>query len=109
MEPGDKIAIVGCSNGRPPESREAIRQLKNVLEEMGLRPVFGEYLYAGRSVVSGTGAQRAGALMDFYRDPEIKAIFDISGGDVAKDVYKRQGSTRRRQRCLICCSRRRIL
>ena len=46
MEPGDKIAIVGCSNGRPPESREAIRQLKNVLEEMGLRPVFGEYLYA---------------------------------------------------------------
>ena len=83
MEPGDKIAIVGCSNGRPPESREVIRQLKNVLEEMGLRPVFGEYLYAGRSVVSGTGAQRAGALMDFYRDPEIKAIFDISGGDVA--------------------------
>ena len=56
MEPGDKIAIVGCSNGRPPESREAIRQLKNVLEEMGLRPVFGEYLYAGRSVVSGTAA-----------------------------------------------------
>ncbi len=86
MNLGDKIAIVGCSNGRPPESREAIRQLKNVLEEMGLRPVFGEYLYAGRSVVSGTGAQRAGALMDFYRDPEIKAIFDISGGDVANEI-----------------------
>ena len=86
MDIGDNIAIVGCSNGRPPESREAIRQLKNVLEEMGLRPVFGEYLYAGRSVVSGTGAQRAGALMDFYRDPEIKAVFDISGGDVANEI-----------------------
>lgn len=86
MDIGDKIAVVGCSNGRPPESREAIRQLKNVLEEMGLRPVFGEYLYAGRSVVSGTGAQRAGALMDFYRDPEIKAVFDISGGDVANEI-----------------------
>lgn len=86
MKIGDQIGIVGCSNGRPPESREAVRRLRRALEGMGLCPVFSDYLYAGRSVFSGTGAQRAGALMDFYWDPGIKAVFDISGGDIANEI-----------------------
>ncbi len=86
MKVGDKIGITCCSNGRPPESRETVRRLRNVLEGMGLCPVFSQYLYAKRSVFSGTGAQRAEALMDFYRDPQIRAIFDISGGDIANEI-----------------------
>ena len=35
---------------------------------------------------SGTDRQRAEALMDFYRDPEISAVFDLSGGDLAAGV-----------------------
>lgn len=86
MKAGDRIGIVGCSNGRPPESREAISRLKNVLENMGLCPVFSKYLYADKSGFSGTGKERAEALMSFYRDPEIKAVFDISGGDIANGI-----------------------
>ena len=67
-------------------SRPEMEQLKITLENLGLTPVFSEYLYAKDGTESGTRQQRAEALMKFYRDEEIKGIFDVSGGDLANGV-----------------------
>ena len=86
MKKGDKIGIVACSNGLKESSRPEMEQLKITLESLGLTPFFSEYLYAKNGAESGTRQQRAEALMKFYRDEEIKGIFDVSGGDLANGV-----------------------
>ena len=48
--------------------------------------MFSDYIYEKNGPFSGTAKERAEALMDFYRDDEIKGIFDISGGDLANGV-----------------------
>lgn len=86
MEKGSEVGIVCCSNGQPKTAREDMERLGDTLRNLGLIPVFSEHIYAEKSVFSGSGKERAKSLMDFYRDNEIRAIFDISGGDIANEV-----------------------
>ena len=86
MKKGDKIGIVACSNGLKESSRQEMEYLKDTLEELGLIPFFSRYLYAGNGVESAGRRKRAEELMKFYRDGEIKGIFDVSGGDLANGV-----------------------
>lgn len=86
MKKGSKVAIVACSNGQSQKNREKLDKLYSTLSELSLTPVFGDCIYEKESVFSGTGEERANVLMDFYRDREIQAIFDISGGDIANEV-----------------------
>lgn len=83
---GDKIGIVCCSNGQRCIYAEKIKRLENTLTEIGVQPVFSNYIYEKNNIFSGTAEERANALMDFYKDDDIKAIFDISGGDVANGI-----------------------
>lgn len=83
---GDKIGIVCCSNGQKCTYVEKIKLLENTLIDIGLQPMFSDYIYEQDNVFSGTAKERASVLMDFYKDDEIKAIFDISGGDIANGV-----------------------
>ncbi len=83
---GDKIGIVCCSNGQKHYYAEKLRCLETTLREMGLQPVFSNYIYEKEDVFSGTAKERADALMEFYRDDTIKGIFDISGGDAANGI-----------------------
>ena len=83
---GDKIGIVCCSNGQKVTYKDKLQRLEETLKDMGLQPVFSDYIYEKEGPFSGTAKERAEALMDFYRDEEIKGIFDISGGDLANGV-----------------------
>lgn len=83
---GDKIGIVCCSNGQKQTYVEKIKLLENTLKEIGLQPVFSDYIYERENVFCGTARERADVLMSFYKDEEIKGIFDISGGDVANGI-----------------------
>ena len=83
---GDKVGIVCCSNGQKRSYIEKINRLENTLINIGLSPVFSDYIYEQDNIFSGTAKERADALMNFYRDDEIKSIFDISGGDVANGI-----------------------
>ena len=83
---GDKIAIVSCSNGQKCVYKEKIDYLELTLKDMGLQPIFSDYIYEKEDVFSGSAQERADALMNFYKDDEIKGIFDISGGDVANGI-----------------------
>lgn len=82
-----KIGIVGCSDGIVKESFFSLKNdLGKSLESLGLEPVFSPFIEAKNGFFSGTDEERAQALMDFYKNPEITEIFDMSGGDLANGV-----------------------
>lgn len=85
---GDKIGIVACSNAQLLSNKEKINELEKVLKDIGLNPIFSKFIYEKYSVFSGSGKERGEALMNFYLDKDIKAIFDISGGDLANEVLE---------------------
>ena len=84
--PKKKFALVCCSNGLPMQAQQQICQLMECFQEMGIEPVLSPYLYAIDSVEAGTAYQRAEILMKYYQDPEIIAICDVSGGDIANEI-----------------------
>ena len=83
---GDKIALVVCSNGKNIEDKDRLEKLKSILVEMGLVPIFTKYIYRDKYGNGEKAQVRAEELMSFYKNKEIKAIFDISGGDIANEV-----------------------
>lgn len=86
LKKGDKVGIVCCSNGQKKGYKEKIDMLNATLQDIGLCPVMSACIYEMDNVYRRTAKERAGCLMDFYRDKEIKAIFDISGGDIANEI-----------------------
>lgn len=82
----EKIGLVCCSNGQRKECYNEFEYLEKVLLSIGLEPVFSDYIYEKESVFSGTAKERADSLMKFYKDDEIKSIFDISGGNIANGI-----------------------
>lgn len=83
---GDKVGIVACSNGLPETFITNLEELLHKIRDIGLEPVCSDFLFKKSAVFSGTGKERGKALMDFYENPEIAAIFDISGGDLANEI-----------------------
>lgn len=83
---GDKVGIVACSNGLDENNKEKMTELENTLNGLGLDSIFSSKIYKKFSVFSGNAKERAEILMDFFEDCNIKAIFDVSGGDIANEV-----------------------
>ena len=81
-----KIGIVCCSNGQQEVMKSQFNHLTDILNEIGIEPVYSEFLYERDGVRSGSGRQRAEALMKCYGDDSVFGIFDISGGDIANEV-----------------------
>lgn len=88
LKDGDRVGLVCLSNGLSKEMEESIQHLCSMLQEIGIEPICGSYLYREVSVYSAEASQRAKVLMDFYEAEDIKAIFDISGGDIANEVLE---------------------
>ena len=86
LEKKDKISLVVCSNGKKIEDRARLEKLEVVLKEMSLVPIFSNYVYEEKFGRSASAKWRANELMKFYEDDSIKAVFDISGGDLANEV-----------------------
>ena len=86
IKKGSKVAIVCCSNGQSLNYKKKLEKLQEVLIQLGLEPVWSDYIYAVDEVFSGTATERADALMNFYKDESVKVIFDISGGDIANEI-----------------------
>lgn len=83
---GDKVGIVACSNGLDKSNIIKIKELETTLKAFGLTAIFSDKIYRKISAFNGTGKERAEVLMKFFKDSSIKAIFDVSGGDLANEV-----------------------
>lgn len=86
LEKGSRVGLVCCSNGQKSGWKGKLEELGRVLRKLGLEPVYSEYIFERDGVFSGTAKERAASLMEFYRDPSVKAVFDISGGDIANEI-----------------------
>ena len=86
LNKNDKIALVVCSNGKNIEDKDRLEKLESILVEMGFVPIFTKYVYKDKFGRGAKAQVRAEELMSFYKNKEIKAIFDISGGDIANEV-----------------------
>ncbi|MEG0296368.1 MAG: LD-carboxypeptidase [Clostridium sp.] len=86
LRKGDTVGIVACSDGFNYDNKLVVDKLINQLNSFGLTVVCSDYIYIRESVFSGTSQEKALALMNFYKDHNIKAIFDISGGNLANGV-----------------------
>ena len=87
LKKGDKVAFVSVSNGRSdPENIELTAQ---IVRETGLEPVLSPYIYRTKDrLYSAPAPVRAENLMQYYRDPSVKAIFDVGGGDLANQILE---------------------
>lgn len=78
LSPGDKVGIVSPSRQVTPQE---ISYGLGYLNKIGLNPVLSPNVFASYRYMAGTPQQRASDLMEFYCNPEIKAIFSTAGGD----------------------------
>ena len=81
-----QAAVIACSNGLSASGTEEVRHMQERLRARGIIAQDTGCIRAGADGRSGTAQQRAHALMDCYKNPEIQAIFDVSGGDMANEV-----------------------
>ena len=86
LEKKDKVALVVCSTGRVSEDKIKLDKLEKILIDLDLVPIFSNYVYEEKFKRSAPAKCRAKEIMKFYEDDSIKAIFDISGGDLANEV-----------------------
>lgn len=88
LKSGDKVSLVACSNGLSLKQKAQIENLCILLKQLGLIPLVSPYLYRQQSYLAANAKMRAKVLLDAYRDTSIKAIFDVSGGDVANGILE---------------------
>ena len=81
-----KVGIVACSDAQKEKYRAKNEELVRFLESIDYEPVLSSCIYEAEGVFSGTPKERAGQLMRMFADPDIKEIYDISGGDVANQI-----------------------
>ncbi len=84
LHTGDKVAVVSLSSGSIGEEKNINRyeKGKKVLEEkFGLEVIAMPNALKGKQWVKDHPELRAKDLMDAFLDPEIKAIFTLTGGD----------------------------
>ena len=86
LKKGDYIGISACSDSRKEIERKNIDELYSVLKNMGLNVITSKYIYANDGTFSISIQEKANALMELYADNRIKAIFDISGGDMCNEL-----------------------
>lgn len=86
MENGSKVGLICCSNAQPFSNADKIKALKDTLAELGLTAVYSDCIFSESAPFGISGREKAEELMRLYRDEDIRAIFDISGGDLANEV-----------------------
>lgn len=85
LNQGDKIGIVACSNSKKEKDRKKIESLVTFLKDnYQLTAILSPAIFAESKNISPD--KRATALMNMYKNSEVKAIFDISGGDLANQL-----------------------
>ncbi|WP_297421960.1 S66 peptidase family protein [Clostridium sp.] len=86
LDYGERVGIVACSNGLDESSVVKMKELEVVLNSLGLKAIFSDKIYKKFSDFNGTEKERAEVLINFFKDNDIKAIFDVSGGDLANGI-----------------------
>ncbi len=78
-------ALTACSDPLDRSKEVQIEELKQRLSKMGISTVSDDTLYGMEKGVAA-GRKKAECLMNYYEDPKIGAIFDVSGGNLSNEL-----------------------
>ena len=78
LKPGDTIGIVAPAG--PVSDRTALERGIASLERLGFQVRFEERIFDSNRYLAGTDAARAGELMRYFEDPDIRAVVPLRGG-----------------------------
>lgn len=84
LRAGDCVGISACSNPPGKAAAEKLPALLERLRSFGLLPVVGDCVYRAHP----SGKERADELAGFFCNPAVRAIFDISGGDLSNEILE---------------------
>lgn len=79
LHPGDKVGIISPS--RWLKGADDLTLGLQYLKDKDLQPILGQHIFDNWRYMAGTIENRASDIMEFYKNPEIKAIFCTGGGD----------------------------
>jgi len=85
LSPRSTIALVGSSDGLPRDS-DTVSRLCAVLESLGLHTVIFPSLYQTAAGKPQPAERRAADIQAAFADPEVDALFDLTGGDAANAI-----------------------
>ncbi|CAH1057568.1 S66 family peptidase [Paenibacillus pseudetheri] len=88
LTPGDKVGFIACSDGVRVENLPKVEELIKIMNSCGLEIVKSNTLFRRDSYFSGNHKERATELNRLFKNDEIRAIFDISGGDSANQILE---------------------
>lgn len=88
LKSGETVGLVGCSNPQALDYKPRMDELIGVLESLGLKVISSPCIYEREDGFNGSAKEKADVFMNFYKDTEVKAIFDLSGGDLANEVLE---------------------
>jgi len=87
---GDHVVILGCSNGltRTAKNIDKIAKVKKLLEENYALKVFIQpsVFNDNNTGMTLSARRRVDILVESITNSEIKAVFDVSGGDLANEI-----------------------
>lgn len=87
LKKGDAVGLISCSDGLRKEDRRMFERIERTLNGFGLSVKKAKTIFQQDGTpFSGPAGLRAAELMRLYSDHEVKAIFDVSGGDSANQI-----------------------
>lgn len=84
LKSGNTVALVACSDPLSHDRRAQIHELIGYLQQWGLQVVESKVWMQSHTIQASE--EKANELNRLFADPQIKAIFDISGGDLANGI-----------------------
>lgn len=90
LKKGDTIAFFAASNGLSPLSKENILSLKLLIESFGLNVIYGNELFTTNKTLpfNESPKEKAKNLTNLFLSKNIRAIFDLSGGDISNSILE---------------------
>ncbi len=89
LKKGDTIGVMAPSSALTLYERYRLRQGVALLRKQGFKVAVHPQTFLSRDGQAGTPQEKADALHDLYRNPEIKAIFAATGGTGAINMLDR--------------------
>ncbi|MFE8699270.1 S66 peptidase family protein [Cytobacillus sp. FJAT-54145] len=86
LKPGDTIAVSAPSNGVEEGGHFLVHKAKKQLEEKGFNIIIGDTVWTQENSRSCSPEKRRNELMDFFEDPNVKAIIPIWGGEFLMEI-----------------------
>ncbi len=78
LKPGDEVRLIAPAGAIFERVRFDIA--KENMQGLGLKPTFAAHVRERHGYLAGTDEERAADIMDAFQDPEVKAIFALTGG-----------------------------